>query len=376
MSTNAIIQRDDPGPMRVVISPYRICPLGAHSDHQGGPTLGMAISAHTVLTFTADPGSTVRLTSANFPGEVLIDLKNLESVDDHPDQPPWSRYVAAAVLALRDRMPKLPNGIRGHVGGALPGAGLSSSASVLLAYLSALAEVNEIGLSPEDKARLALRAEREFVGIKVGILDPATIVGARRGQLLAIDTRAGRWEAFPLGADAPEFQILIAASGVTRNLAATDYNRRVEECFAACAKLAALAGVEGVVGLHDLDDAVFDEHGESLPPPELRRARHFFTERARVHHGIDLWKRGDIAGFGELMNASCQSSIENWETGSPELIELQQKLTQTRGVYGSRFSGAGFGGCVVALVDDFDEVASSIPGNVFRVDSDDGLRLL
>ena len=359
--------------MRVVISPYRICPIGAHSDHQGGPTLGMAVSAHTVLKFTAEASPTIHLTSDNFPGDVTIDLETLASVDEHDD---WGRYVAAAALVLRDRLPRPAVGLRGRVQGTLPGGGLSSSASVLLAYLTALADVNDITLSPSEKVELALRAEREFVGIKVGILDPAAIVGARRGYLLRIDSRAGRWEPIPLGDSAPRFQILVAATGVTRNLAGTDYNRRVEECFQACTALAAFAGRDDVAGLHDLGDEVFEEFGDRLARAEFLRARHFFTERARVHRGTELWSQGDLEGFGELMNASCQSSIENWEAGSPELIELQRTLEQTEGVYGSRFSGAGFGGCVVALVKDVAAVADKLPVKVFAVESDDGVRVL
>ncbi len=264
---SATIQRDDEERMRVVISPYRVCPIGAHSDHQGGPTLGMAVSAHSVLTFTAAPS--IHLTSDNFPGEVDIDWKTLQSIDEHDD---WGRYVAAAALVLRDRLPSTPLGIRGSIQGTLPGGGLSSSASVLLAYLTALADVNDVTLSPADKVELALRAEREFVGIKVGILDPAAIVGARRGHLLAIDSRARQWEPIPLGDDAPPFQIAVVASGTTRNLAATGYNNRVEECFAACKKLADFAGRNAAAGLHDLDDAVFEEFGDRLP-----RAPSFFA---------------------------------------------------------------------------------------------------
>ena len=142
---SAIIQREGGDErhdkMRVVIAPYRICPIGAHSDHQGGPTLGMAVSAHTVLTFTAEASPTIRLASDNFPGDVTIDLETLESVDDHDD---WGRYVAAAALVLRDRLPRPAVGLRGRVQGTLPGGGLSSSASVLLAYLTALADVNNV----------------------------------------------------------------------------------------------------------------------------------------------------------------------------------------------------------------------------------------
>ena len=91
-----------------------------------------------------------------------------------------------------------------------------------------------------------------------------------------------------------------------------------------------------------------------------------------MRQGIELWRQGDLEGFGELMNASCQSSIENWEAGSPELIELQRGLERTKGIYGSRFSGAGFGGCVIALVRD----ASELPVDAFIVESDDGVRIL
>ena len=373
---SAMTQRvadDRPDGMRVVISPYRICPIGAHSDHQGGPTLGMAVSAHSVLTFAAQDSPAIHLESDNFPGAVDIDSSQVESVDECDG---WGRYVAAAALVLRQRLPRSPVGIRGRIYGTLPGGGLSSSASVLLAYLTALAEVNGVVLSPTDKAELALRAERELVGIKVGILDPAAIVGSRRGHLLAIDSRANQWEAVPLGEKAPPFQIVVAATGVTRNLAGTSYNNRVEECFAACEKLADFAGRSDVVGLHDLDDAVFEEFGERLPRAELLRARHFFTERARVRRGIELWREGDLEGFGALMNASCQSSIENWESGSPELIEVQRKLEATEGVYGSRFSGAGFGGCVVAFAKDVDVIKAALPLRVFAVESDDGVRVL
>ena len=137
-----------------------------------------------------------------------------------------------------------------------------------------------------------------------------------------------------------------------------------------------LPGRDDVAGLHDLDDTVFEEFGDRLPRAELLRARHFFTERARVRRGTELWKQGDLEGFGELMNASCQSSIENWESGSRALIELQRTLEQTQGVYGSRFSGAGFGGCVAALVEDVAAVADKLPVKVFAVESDDGVRVL
>ncbi|HXV62389.1 MAG TPA: galactokinase family protein, partial [Vicinamibacteria bacterium] len=153
--------------VRVVISPYRICPIGAHIDHQGGPTLGMAVSAHSALNYTTAP--IIQLASDNFPGEVVIEWARLGSVDAYDG---WGRYVAAAVHALRDRLSGSPAGIRGRIHGTLPGGGLSSSASVLLAYLTALADVNGIELSPSELVERSLTAERDFVGVKVGVLDP------------------------------------------------------------------------------------------------------------------------------------------------------------------------------------------------------------
>jgi galactokinase/galacturonokinase len=268
---------------------------------------------------------------------------------------------------------------------------LSSSASVILSYLSALAEANGLELEPRELIEHALRAEKDFVGVNVGILDPAAIVGSRRGHLLAIDTRETKWEVLPLGPEAPDYQILVVFSGITRNLSGTDYNQRVEECHHAARKLAALSGRVEVRGLDDLPESVFDEHGGKLLPPEARRARHFFTERSRVLRGRQLWKQGDLEGFGRLMKQSCESSINHWESGSPELIEIQRILLETEGVLGSRFSGAGWGGCCLALVDGggADEILTSVQrkmaarlpelegrSRVFLLESEDGLRIV
>ena len=343
----------------------------------------MAVSAHTKLTFSPSASSEVRLKSVNFPDEVRFELGDPTEPSGQPGQPEWGRYPRAAALALGERVTR---GIEGTVEGTLPGGGLSSSASVLLAYLTALADANGLELTSKETAELALRAERDFVGVKVGILDFAAIVGAERDQLLFIDSRENRWEALALGDGAPAWRILVAFTGTTRNLAATGYNSRVDECFEAVATLAAAAGLEAARGLHDFTDAQFDEHRTKLEGAPARRARHFFTERARVQRGAELWRRGHLEEFGALMNASCESSIQNWESGSPELIELQQILLETEGVYGSRFSGAGFGGCVVALVDGTrdEDIRRSVehtmdarpPASVFLLDSDDGVRIL
>lgn len=266
--------------VKVVVSPYRVCPIGAHIDHQGGPVLAMGISAYSLVAFAPARSGDVVLTSDNFPGEVRFDLA--EPVFDA--EPAWGRYAVGAARALGEHH-RARTGLVGHVGGSLPGGGLSSSASVVLAYLVAFASVNGVTLDPHALVTLALRAELDFVGVKVGILDPAAIVGARRQHLLEIEPRDARWTPLPLGASARDYTILLVFSGVTRDLSGTDFNRRVEECFDAARELAARAGRDGVVGLHDLPDEVFDTHGDRLAPVHARRARHFFGELARVRRG-------------------------------------------------------------------------------------------
>jgi len=338
--------------IRAVVSPYRVCPLGAHCDHQHGPVLGAAIDLFTALAFAPAAEAVVEIESAHH-GEIWRSAfgAGAEADTGDPGAPAWTRYARGAVAVLRDRLPARPVGLRACAVGALPGGGLSSSASVVIAYLMALAHVNGVALAEVERVALARRVENEHVGVACGILDPASIVGSRRGHLLAIDTAAGRWETVPLGSSDTDACFLVAYTGVSRHLAATDFNRRVGECREATRRLARLAGTSGVELLGELPDEIFEAHLAALPDPLARRARHFFTERTRVRRGLACWRRGDLASFGALMNASCQSSIRDYQTGSHELVRLQEILLATPGVLGARFSGAGFGGCAIALVE-------------------------
>jgi galactokinase/galacturonokinase len=185
--------------------------------------------------------------------------------------------------------------------------------------------------------------------------------------------------------------VLVAFTGIPRNLPGTGFNQRVAECRAAAAHLSALAGLPPARLLGELSDEVFEAHGAALPDGERRRARHFFGERARVRRGTEAWRGGDLPGFGRLMNESCASSIENYEVGSPELIRLQEILRETPGVLGARFSGGGYGGCAIALVaaDAAEEARgraergflAAFPGlagraRCFLAESEDGLRVV
>jgi len=138
---------------------------------------------------------------------------------------------------------------------------------------------------------------------------------------------------------------LIAYCGYSRELTTTGYNSRVSECGEAARRLSELGGDGPATRLADVTKKVFETYGKELPDHLLRRAKHFFSETQRVARGVDAWKQGDMGTFGQLMNRSCKSSIEDYECGSQPIHDLQQIVSQTRGIFGSRFSGGGLGVC-------------------------------
>jgi galacturonokinase len=331
--------------IRIIASPYRIAPLGAHIDHQGGPVLGMTINAYTLLAYVPKTDDRIRLRSLNYPGRVSF---RLSSPDENTGSF-WGSYARGAALALKQAF-SIQNGIDGLVMGHLAGGGLSSSASVLLAYIQALAHANAIRPDPWKLVNLTKKAENIHIGLKNGILDQTSIVFGQIGRLLHIDTLKPAVRAIDSPQNADPFRILVAYSGYSRELTTTGYNSRVSECREAARLLSGCGGDDAVDQLADVKKEVFEANGEKLPGHLYRRARHFFSEKERVAKGVDAWEQGAMGTFGRLMNASCKSSIENYECGSQPIHDLQQIVSQTRGVLGSRFSGGGFGGCVVGFV--------------------------
>jgi len=334
-------------PIRHVIAPYRICPLGAHVDHQGGDVLGRTVNAYSILAFAPLPNPEIRLRSANYPGQAVFSCEDAgPPLMDH-----WDRYArgAAHVLAKYHR---LRYGFAGYVQGTHPGGGLGSSASVGLAYLAALPAVNDIQLSQAEFIELDRQLENDYLGLLNGIQDQSAIVHGRQRVLLHLDTRSRIVRPVPDSAKAAQSRFLIVYSGFPRELSATGYNDRVSECHQAVRQLASLSGLPETEILAGIPLPVFEGYKGELPEPLRKRAAHFFGEIKRVQEGRLAWAEGDIERFGTLMNASCDSSIQLYEAGSPAIIQLQEIVASSAGVYGSRFSGGGYGGCVVALVDD------------------------
>lgn len=336
--------------MKHIFSPYRVCPLGAHVDHQHGLVTGFAIDKGVDLWYDATSDGEVRLESRTFEGTVEFSVLTPSLVK----QGNWGDYARGAKYALQKRF-VLKKGIEGMIRGSLPVGGLSSSAAVLVAYVMAFADANGISLKPMEVVRIASEAEREYIGLSNGILDQSCIVLGKKDHLLMMDCETNEYRLIRKPEKMKPFCLGIFFSGLTRNLVSSDYNLRVSECKVAAWNVLAymdapLLKMEQTY-LRSIRRDVFEQYKHMMPERFARRAEHFYSEYTRVRDGVTAWESGNIQWFGDLSFASCESSIHNYECGSPELITIYKAMRETDGVYGGRFSGAGFKGACIAICD-------------------------
>lgn len=343
-----------------IFTPYRVCPLGAHIDHQHGPVTGFAIDKGVSLEFDVTDNGDVSLTSKNYPGHTHFNIA------DAPERElTWGDFARGAAIALA-RKYELKYGIKGVVEGTLPVGGLSSSAAVLITYLNAFCIANQIHLTKPEIISTSIWAEHNYIGVKVGKLDQSCEVYCKKDSLLYLDTKDDSTEIISINSAMPPFEIMTVFSGLERSLAGSLYNARVDECKAAAYCLMAHSGMEygkfQDAFLRDVPFGIFSEYNDRLPENWRKRASHFYAEKQRVKEGVKAWRTGDLDKFGRLMFESGRSSIENYETGSRELIALHEIMESTSGIYGGRFSGAGFNGSSIALVNPAykDDIAGSI----------------
>ncbi len=344
---HSIYRREPEG---IAFCPYRVCPLGAHSDHQHGKITGLAIDKGIHIAYAPKQNGVIELSSLQFDKRAQFHIHSVPK----EKQNDWADYLRGATIALAEKH-RLHVGFCGVIEGSLPIGGLSSSAAVIIAFLSALCKVNDIHLSESEMIMTALKAENEYVGVSCGKLDQSCEVFSKKNHLLYLDTQDDTYELIPTSPLMKPYKIAIFFSGIERTLAGSKFNMRVDECRSAAYALKAYAGMEygkfGETFLRDVPVEAFEQYKDKLPETWRRRAEHWYSEYARVEKGAEAWRAGDIEAFGKLSFESGRSSIYSWETGSPELKELYEIMTQTDGIYGGRFSGAGFKGCCMALID-------------------------
>jgi galactokinase/galacturonokinase len=332
-----------------IFAPYRVCPLGAHVDHQHGLVTGFAIDKGVDLWFNVRDDGQVKLKSLTFEGDVDFAINAPSQVREHH----WGDYARGAKYALRKRF-ELEKGIEGVIKGSLPVGGLSSSAAVLTAYVMAFAKANGIKLQPFEVVQIASEAEREYIGLNNGLLDQACITLGKKDGLLFLDCDTNEYRIIKRNPDMPTFEIGIFFSGLTRSLVNSDYNLRVYECKTAAWNMLAYTDQPlktfDKTFLRDIPKATFEKTRIAMPARFARRAEHFYSEYRRVRQGVTAWETGNMKLFGKLSFDSCESSINNYECGSPELIAIYEIMRSLPGIYGGRFSGAGFKGACIALV--------------------------
>jgi len=330
---------------RIFYSPGRVNLIGEHIDYHGGRVLPCGIDRGTALMIRPSADDTIKLASTN------VDLVAILSPDQCKQKigEHWVNYPLGALSKLREVAPTL-GGYECLFSGDIPnGAGLSSSASVLVVTAFAINELAGLGLSKLDIVRLAQAAENDFVGVKCGVMDQFAVTMAEpaHAMLLDCDTLEYQQEPLVLG----EHCLLIANSGQRRELAESGYNQRFKESNQALDKLRAASKTD-IKALADLSVEEFEALSGALAGQQvlMDRARHVVEENQRVHTAASVLQAGDLQAFGALMSASHASLRDLYEVSTDAIDALVEESMAVPGVLGSRITGAGFGGCTVSLL--------------------------
>ena len=330
-------------PTHVAIGPGRVNLIGEHTDYNDGFVLPVALKRDVRIAWRRRADRHVRLYSLEYDESFEFDL-------DHPLYNKlmlWCNYIQGVAWSLQEQGLQL-TGLDGVVSGNVPrGSGLSSSAGLEIAAAVALMSASGVSgqLAGPQVARAAQRAENEFVGVNCGIMDQFISVLGAENHALLIDCRSLAYELIPFPESAA---LVIGNTKASRSLAGSAYNQRVQECAAGVAALQ--TALPAVRALRDVTSAQLEEHKSLLEPTVYRRCRHVVSENERVLETVTALNQGDLTTVGQLMNASHESLREDYEVSSPALDLMVETMRSAPGCYGARLTGAGFGGCAVALV--------------------------
>jgi galactokinase len=334
----------DPDPALRVQAPGRVNLIGEYTDFNAGLVLPFAIDRGTAAVAARRDDGILRVHSSDVGAGGAIDPAKARRGAG------WLDYVAGVAVAFRSEGLRVP-GLDVALASDLPReSGLSSSASLEVAMATLLDVAGDARLDGPTRARLAHRAESEFVGVPCGRMDQLASACGRRDHALRIDCRDFALRAVPLPGE--RLRVLIVDSGVRRRLAAGDYRLRRNECEEALAR-ARRSGVApaDAATWRDVDASRLGALASALDALHLRRARHLLTENARVDAVCDALARGDFAAVGAALRAGQASLRDDFEVSVPELDALCEIGDATPGCFGSRLTGAGFGGCTIHLVE-------------------------
>jgi galactokinase len=328
-------------PRLIVRAPGRVNLIGEHTDYNDGFVFPVAIDRATYVAARPREDRVIRAFAADLRDEDEFSLDRIERSSKH-----WSNYIRGVLKGLLAAGHQL-GGANLLITSDVPrGAGLSSSAALEVATGYTFQMLSRLNILGEELALLAQGAENTFVGVQCGIMDQFISALGQADHALLIDCRDLSYRSVPLPSNA---RIVVCDSHIERALASSVYNQRRQECEQAVAILK--QWYPKIRALRDITIEQFSKHEADLPEVVRARARHVISENTRALQGAEMLDRGDVAAFGQLMNASHASLRDDYEVSVPEMDVLVAAAQQVQGCYGSRLTGAGFGGCTVSLVD-------------------------
>ena len=324
-------------------APGRVNLIGGHTDYNDGFVLPAAIDRRTVVAARPRDDGRLRIHSPAFDETVATSAADIEPVEET-----WANYVLGPAAMLADLEYDLPGADLVVVSDVPMGAGLASSAALELAAAATFADLSGADLDPGTLADVSRRAENEFVGVSCGLMDQFASAFGEADRALFLDCRARTFEHIPLDAD--RACLVVTDTCVEHELVDSEYNRRVRQCKQGVEHLGRLLD-HPVTALRDVSPADLAAHEDSLPGPVARRVRHVVEENERVQQARDALAEGDVAAVGDLMASSHESLRDRYEVSCDELDAVTEIAAEHPAVFGSRMTGAGFGGCVISLVD-------------------------
>ncbi|HYM75304.1 MAG TPA: galactokinase [Candidatus Dormibacteraeota bacterium] len=340
-SLTEIFERTNKTRPTIFRAPGRVNLIGEHTDYNDGFVMPAAIGFYTWVAASRRADRTLHVRSQEFDETLDLSLDSLGG----PPRKHWSDFVRGVAAVLQSGGSRL-SGANLVIQGQVPmGAGLSSSASMEVATALALLEMSQTELPGLDIVKMCQRAEHEYVGTRCGIMDQFIAVFARSAHALMLDCRSLDYQTLAIPSDV---RLVICNSMVKHVLAAGEYNRRRADCETGVGILR--KHMAKVIALRDVTLDDLEAHKGEVPEVVYRRCRHVISENQRVLDAAGALRSGDLNHFGRLMNESHSSLRNDYEVSCRELDVLVRIATDCRGVYGSRMTGGGFGGCTITLV--------------------------
>ncbi|MGA2110822.1 MAG: galactokinase [Anaerolineales bacterium] len=333
-------------PFAVARAPGRVNLIGEHVDYNDGWVLPAAIDRAAFLAFSPLAADDLRILALDMGERIALRLSELPPPEGARTLPAWARYPAGVAWELR-RAGLRVRGLQGVVSSSVPvGAGLSSSAALEASFAIAWESIGGWSLDRMQLAQLCQKAENEYVGVHCGLMDQFASFHGMHGSALLLDCRTLSWEPVAIP---DEVGLVIADTGVRRQLGSSAYNDRRDQCDQAVRLLS--QSLPGIRALRDVSVADFEKYADLLPAEIQARARHVIYECQRTRSAAKALQEGDLGLVGRLINASHESLRDLYEVSGRELDAMVSCAQSIEGCYGARLTGAGFGGCTINLVE-------------------------